>query len=365
MNTENLNGILAQYIQYCKTRTAAEEGTVWRAADCFGVNWDIEDSDFPGMFADAMQQAQLALDNPALQPIGGVQTLMLRETEVELVRECFRWLFKEDDGDIAKRRGRAELFADQINGRFRRVFPRMPKYTMNTANAVFFLNLWEPHDNYFYNAAEARAWAEYFDYEADFGGGTALDLPRYYTMCNDLLAELESYPELIALHKAYVAQELGGINDQLHLLVYDILHTAYTQQFYPCGYARSATTKERAKAAKEKATRAELCIRIGECEQKLQEMRVNPAKLPDLTDCKISHKMFGAGTVRPAEGQFMVIDFNGTQKKFSYTASLSSGYLTAEDDSVMQQMQDYQNYGKTCDALQKELKNLKDELVKL
>lgn len=101
MNTENLNGILAQYIQYCKTRTAAEEGTVWRAADCFGVNWDIEDSDFPGMFADAMQQAQLALDNPALQPIGGVQTLMLRETEVELVRECFRWLFKEDDGDIA------------------------------------------------------------------------------------------------------------------------------------------------------------------------------------------------------------------------------------------------------------------------
>ena len=75
--------------------------------------------------------------------------------------------------------------------------------------------------------------------------------------------------------------------------------------------------------------------------------------------------MFGAGTVRPAEGQFMVIDFNGTQKKFSYTASLSSGYLTAEDDSVMQQMQDYQNYGKTCDALQKELKTLKDELVKL
>ena len=82
-----------------------------------------------------------ALDNPALQPIGGVQTLMLRETEVELVRECFRWLFKEDDGDIAKRRGRAELFSDQINGRFRRVFPRMPKYTMNTANAVFFLKM--------------------------------------------------------------------------------------------------------------------------------------------------------------------------------------------------------------------------------
>ena len=241
----------------------------------------------------------------------------------------------------------------------------MSKYTMNTANAVFFLNLWEPHDNYFYNAAEARAWAEYFDYEADFGGGTALDLPRYYTMCNDLLAELESYPELIALHKAYVAQELGGINDQLHLLVYDILHTAYTQQFYSCGYARSATTKERAKAAKEKAARAELCIRIGECEQKLQEMQANPAKLPDLTDCKISHKMFGAGTVQPAEGQFMVIDFNGTLKKFSYTASMNSGYLTAEDPAVEAELQAYQDYNKEKDRLEKELKNMKAELVKL
>ena len=156
LNTENLNGILAQYVQHCKARAAADEGTVWRAVDCFGVNWDIEDSDFPAMFADAMQQAQPTLDNPALQPIGGLQNLMLRDSEVEFVRECFRWLYNEDGGDISKRRGRAELFADQINGRFRRVFPRMSKYTMNTANAVFFLNLWEPHANYFYQPARRR-----------------------------------------------------------------------------------------------------------------------------------------------------------------------------------------------------------------
>ena len=359
LNTENLNGILAQYVQHCKARAAADEGTVWRAVDCFGVNWDIEDSDFPTMLA------QPTLDNPALQPIGGLQNLMLRDSEVELVRECFRWLYNEDGGDISKRRGRAELFADQINGRFRRVFPRMSKYTMNTANAVFFLNLWEPHANYFYQASEAKAWADYFGYEADFGGGTALDLPRYYTMCNDLLHALENYPEIIALHKAYAEQELGGIDDALHLLVYDILHTAYAEQFYPKGYTRGSTSRERAKAVKEKADRAELCIRIGECEQELQELLANPAALPDLTGCKINHKMFGAGTVRPAEGQFMVIDFNGTLKKFSYTASMNSGYLSAEDPSVEARLQAYQDYNKDKDRLEKELKNLKAELVKL
>lgn len=365
MNTENLNGILVQYIQHCKSRAAAEEGSFWRAADCFGVNWDIDDSDFPAMFADATQQARLALDNPALQPIGGMQNLMLRGTEIELVRECFRWLFKADDGDISKRRGRVELFADQINGRFRRVFPRMTKYTMNAAHAAYLLNLWSPRENYFYNAAEAKAWADYFDYEADFGTGAALNLPRYYTMCNDLLAALEAYPELLALHKAYVEQELGGVDDANHLLVYDILHTAYTEQLYPKGYARTATTKERAKAVQEKATRAELCARIGEAEQELQELLANPAQLPDLTGCKITHKMFGAGTVQPAEGQFMVIDFGGTLKKFSYTASMNSGYLTAEDPAVEDELQAYQDYNKTKDCLEKELKAMKAELVKM
>ena len=217
----------------------------------------------------------------------------------------------------------------------------MSKYTMNTANAVFFLNLWEPHANYFYQAGEAKAWADYFGYEADFGGGTALDLPRYYTMCNDLLHALENYPEIIALH------------------------TAYAEQFYPKGYTRGSTSRERAKAVKEKADRAELCIRIGECEQELQELLANPAALPDLTGCKINHKMFGAGTVRPAEGQFMVIDFNGTLKKFSYTASMNSGYLSAEDPNVEARLQAYQDYNKDKDRLEKELKNLKAELVKL
>ena len=62
---------------------------------------------------------------------------------------------------------------------------------------------------------------------------------------------------------------------------------------------------------------------------------------------------------------FMVIDFNGTLKKFSYTASMNSGYLSAEDPNVEARLQAYQDYNKDKDRLEKELKNLKAELVKL
>ena len=368
LNSENLNTILAQYIHDFAELSLSQtsgEGSLWQAIDTFGAEWDIEASDFPAMFARAMQGAADQLDTPAVQPVAGLKLLMMRDSEVELVRECFRWLYNDEDDDLKKRRGRAEMFADQITGRFRRCFPRMNKYTMTPVHAVYFLNLWMPEENFFYIPAEAKAWADFMEYPAEFGNGASLDLAAYYAMCEDLVTALADYPDLIAQHKERLRTHLGGINDRLHLLAYDILHAAYQRGYYPKGFSRNATAKERAKAVKEKQTRAELCLQIAEKEQELQELQAAPVALPDLTGCRIVHKMFGAGTVLPGEGQFMVIDFNGTQKKFSYTASLSSGYLTAEDDSVMQQMQDYQNYGKTCDALQKELKNLKDELVKL
>ena len=273
LNSENLNTILAQYIHDFAELSLSQtsgEGSLWQAIDTFGAEWDIEASDFPAMFARAMQGAADQLDTPAVQPVAGLKLLMMRDSEVELVRECFRWLYNDEDDDLKKRRGRAEMFADQITGRFRRCFPRMNKYTMTPVHAVYFLNLWMPEENFFYIPAEAKAWADFMEYPAEFGNGASLDLAAYYAMCEDLVTALADYPDLIAQHKERLRTQLGGINDQLHLLAYDILHAAYQRGYYPKGFSRNATAKERAKAVKEKQTRAELCLQIAEKEQELQ-----------------------------------------------------------------------------------------------
>ena len=182
MNSENLNTILAQYIHDFAELSLSQtsgEGSLWQAIDTFGAEWDIEASDFPAMFARAMQGAADQLDTPAVQPVAGLKLLMMRDSEVELVRECFRWLYNDEDDDLKKRRGRAEMFADQITGRFRRCFPRMNKYTMTPAHAVYFLNLWMPEENFFYIPAEAKAWADFMEYPAEFGNGASLDLAAY------------------------------------------------------------------------------------------------------------------------------------------------------------------------------------------
>ena len=184
-------------------------------------------------------------------------------------------------------------------------------------------------------------------------------------MCDDLLNELPKYDELTRLHTERLKNTMHGINDQLHLLVYDIMHSAYVNGYYPKGFSRTATAKERTKAVKQKAERADLCMQIAEKEQKLQELLANPTALPDLTGCEVTHKMFGVGKVLPSTDQFLVIDFNGQQKKFSTTTSMTSGYLTASDPAVMEQMQDYQAYTKEKDQLEKELKTMKSNLLNM
>ena len=106
-------------------------------------------------------------------------------------------------------------------------------------------------------------------------------------------------------------------------------------------------------------------MQIAEKEQKLQELLASPTALPDLTGCEVTHKMFGVGKVLPSTDQFLVIDFSGQQKKFSTTTSITSGYLTASDPAVMEQMQDYQAYTKEKDQLEKELKTMKSNLLNM
>ena len=96
LNSENLNTILAQYIHDFAELSLSQtsgEGSLWQAIDTFGAEWDIEASDFPAMFSRAMQGA------------AGLKLLMMRDSEVELVRECFRWLYNDEDDDLKKRRG--------------------------------------------------------------------------------------------------------------------------------------------------------------------------------------------------------------------------------------------------------------------
>ena len=87
LNTETLNTILAPYIRSLTDGETAEMAfgkhqLLWHKTG-ISTRW-ISCHVCPGHTA-----GPCVMDTPVLQPIGGMQALMIRPTEVELVRECF------------------------------------------------------------------------------------------------------------------------------------------------------------------------------------------------------------------------------------------------------------------------------------
>ena len=67
----------------------------------------LEDQIKSGSFTVMQQPAAAAVSTPAVQPVAGLKLLMMRDSEVELVRECFRWLYNDEDDDLKKPGGAA------------------------------------------------------------------------------------------------------------------------------------------------------------------------------------------------------------------------------------------------------------------
>ena len=150
MNRKNLETVLEQYMNRLAGLEHADDSDQvykWRAVGCFKRFWNLEAADFAGMFEKAMQEAENLLDDAAMQPVAGLRMLLGREQEVEYVRECFRFLFSDDGGDLQKRQDRADFFADKINERVRYYERGTKKYLQNRDHVIYYLNLWKPEEN--------------------------------------------------------------------------------------------------------------------------------------------------------------------------------------------------------------------------
>ncbi|MCM1166510.1 MAG: hypothetical protein NC299_13845 [Lachnospiraceae bacterium] len=369
MNKANLNAILNQYVERFDELNAPlpgnDEGYKWRAESCFKEHWDIDAANFPDMFREAMKETSNLIDNKTVQPIGGISMLLKQESEIEFVRECFRELFSEDDNDLNKRQERIELFAEKINERIDKYAPSSWKYPQAINNVIYYVNLWKPESNYIFKSTEAVDWANCIEFGDDFGSGQTFSLAVYYRMCDELLAELPKYDELMRLHGERFAREARNFDDKLHILVYDIIYCAYHYGFYRNVDVRKYSTKERIKVAQRQAERDELTSRITEKEEQLRVVEENAIELPDITGDTVKHKLFGAGTVAVCKDGLLIVDFSTQQKKFVYPTAFSGGFLKHEGEDILDIVNKATEQASRISALKSEIADLQNRLSKM
>ena len=309
-----------------------------------------------------MQEAGNLLDDAAMQPVAGLRMLLAREPEVEYVRECFRFLFSDDGGDLKKRQDRAEFFADKINERIRYYERTTKKYLQNRDHVIYYLNLWKPEENYVFEASSASGWAACTEFDGDFSSKN-FSLESYYRMCDELLEEIRENEELTGLYSNLFEEELDGYDDQLHILVYDIMDCASLYRYYAGMDIRKVPGRERTKAAEAKAAQEKLKQEIELKEKRLKELQEKPVNLPDVVGKQVSHKTYGTGVVQSNDNGTLLVHFEKADKKFKYPSVFTQGFLSfAGEETQTGEMSEFEADQKKKAALEKEIAQLKKSL---
>lgn len=369
MNKIHLHNILQQYIEkydFLNDPQGNDEGYKWDVVQSFQQHWDIHAKDFSEMFKKAFAEVQKTnlIDNKTVQPIGGISLLLKYDEEVEFVRECFRELFSDDNGDIDLRQKRIETFIVKINSHIDQYVPGSWKYPQQRNNVIYYLNLWKPEENYIFKSTEATEWANCIEFGDDFGSGNTFSLKKYYTMCNELRTELQNNDEIMRLYELRKKEKAKNFDDDGHILVYDIIYCAKTYHLYKnVPTLQKLSTKQRMHLAETAEKREHLLERLTELSAELESLSV-VITLPNITGEMVTHKKWGDGTVVACGDGFMEVEFAQGTKKLQYPDSINK-FVTLNTDEHYSVIEEYLSNEQEKQNIEAELKKVKRELEAL
>lgn len=311
-----------------------DESAKWRAVAHFQETWNAG-GPFTERYAGAIQEAGDLLDPGHKRTTDGVAFLLRYPQEQFFAEQCFEWLFSADDGDLGARSNRIAEFTVQMQGQIEKHSRQYRSLPLTRETALSFLNLARPAENYFFEKDEANFFAACVDYPADFSGG--LDLPTYYAMCEELRAIVVSDAKLMRQNELRgIKNGVSELDDQSHLLVYDIIHCNYKYGLMPGrkpGKISRAETSQRLSRHEEKE---ELDRKIMMASVKLKRLQGEEEKtVPLRNGTTVIHRAYGAGRVAECTMTDIAVDFGTDTKKFRFPDAFDRGFLTLGDTAAM------------------------------
>lgn len=316
MNCKELGHILGEYVRRFDEFDNAEtrdEGYKWRAIAQFQRNWDIDagPDSFLQMFKTATKYQINLFDGHYQQPLGGIRKLLKDKENYCFIKKQFSLLFSDDDGDYDQRQERAQLFAEAVNGRLLQSYPTEEACKHKVYDAINYLSFWRPEDNFICKPASANKVADIIDFIGDIGWGEDFSLSEYYRMCNEILAALDDFPDVLKRNEARRLRESPDLSEAAsrHIIVYDVIYCAYQYDLNGVKTRPSIPKKERAAAAEAKKRKEEKESEISVLREQLQAAEAGGRSLPDLSGQAVHHKAFGAGTVQSCADGRLAVEF--------------------------------------------------------
>ena len=369
MNTKNTDLIFTQYRLHFDSATSDKTFgalSLWRALPDFQKNWNPDASDFPAMLRLTLSGMRTFFDTPMHRSLDGLIALAEIPEETVFVRDQLLQLFlTEDSGDLELRASRILEFCNTINAHIGRCFEGKKEIEQTPSSVLNLVTAFSPADNYFYKKEAADLFAQAAEFGDYFIYGTVFSLKGYYHMCDTVLEEVWKYPEILRLHQNRVADIPAEFRNNLHLLAYDILDSAYRNDFYSHLRIRASFTDEwmeRAQRARELAGRIE-DIRLELSEKKAHLNEQLSLRLPEVEGLTVVHRVFGSGTVISCNDGRMNVRFSHSEKAFLYPKAFLSGFLKPEDEFVLEQLRKISQAEDARPMLELEIKDLEEQLA--
>lgn len=340
MNRENLNKLISNYMSnfdYINNEVNMEYYK-WEAVKHFQEHWDIDAPDFAGMFKECVKETYNLINNRIVQPTNGIIKLAERPELTESIRQMFRDLLADDNGDIDKRQDKIYAFLDKADELLNIYYKGTWKYAQDMRTVIFYLSFIDPDKNYMFKATQAKEFMYCIEFGKDFGSGENFSLRKYYEMCDELVAAIKETPELVQLHKDRITDKMWS-DDDYHILAYDIIYSGIVYNLYNnITIVKPTRNKAQTHEQQIQAKRDELNAELEQINTELNEVLQERAKYDEFSakGLVVEHKAFGSGVVIAHNGNLLNIRFGEQEKRFQMPQGFSSGFLKTDSIEIME-----------------------------
>lgn len=339
MNERNLSIIINNYIsRYDEILKSERPSPLWRSAERFKKLADeaiaASEEDFTGKLFKLSEISKNHIDTRFIQPMGSLCDYA--EKEPETVRSLLKSFFADDWGNYSVRESKISSFVEGCNELRSKYFPRNIRYFMTPGKALTMLAMYNPDDNFMYQEASARLFAECVGFEENWGIGAEFNYAVYYRMCLELTDCIARNQLLIFTScKRYDGEEGLHADGNFHLLAYDIIRCNASFKLFE-GIKFTKAALEDNKTYQRLQNEAITCFRkyqsFWDNNLKIKKGKALLAKMA-VPGAEVSHNKMGEGTIEAFDGEAVSVKFEDEGvKKYNLLQSVTAGFITLNDD---------------------------------
>lgn len=317
MNNRILNSILDVYCDKYDTFNNSNgnpyEAFKWTAIKHFNEHWnpDVDDAKFAEMFREAFSKSYDLIDS-SVRPLAGVREVLKHIEEVPFVRNCFKDLFAEDNGDLIARQNRIEKFITLMNNNVKKYTATSESWYWNfdTRTALACLNFARPGENYFYKFTELVKFIKAVNSE-EIGTGRNFNLEEYYSYCKKIQEVVNNHEQINNIKEATINKDKSYISDNNHVLVYDVINDL---KYFEHHVVENLLEKKT------------------EIQKELAGLP-NEKEIPSLVGAKISHKKFGDGLILDTNNDLLTVKFESKDNPIKLSYKFAINFITINDEN--------------------------------